>query len=411
MRSTVSSMSNEIQRLTLDAIEHQWFAGAVIRLEQEGEVLYEGAFGSAIKTAQLQAPMSATTQFDIASLTKLFTTTAILKLVSEGRLDLDAPLVTVADGKLAVLLGAEESGSNRRVADVLEKVSTRALLTHSSGIHYWYPFYAARESIKASARSIAGSPAGSPVENPAASPAGEPYSAFDSIFETVLARFPLQHTTIYSDINFMLAGFIVETVSGLPLHEAIPKLVCVPLGLERCAYLKDASSARNAFEAGGDSTYAATEFGNRIEMKMVADLGLHFSGWRSIDQPIVSAPNDGNCHYFFHGVAGHAGIFATARDLCRLGNPYARVDNANYIVGDLLEEAVTDHGNGRGLGFQFAPRYPQGCGHTGFTGTYLFVSRSRHLSLSILTNRLHVPEPRDIDPFRKAIAQLAITTI
>ena len=66
MRSTVSSMSNEIQRLTLDAIEHQWFAGAVIRLEQEGEVLYEGAFGSAIKTAQLLAPMSVTTQFDIA---------------------------------------------------------------------------------------------------------------------------------------------------------------------------------------------------------------------------------------------------------------------------------------------------------------------------------------------------------
>lgn len=411
MGSTLSSMSNEIQRLALDAIEHQWFAGAVIRLEQEGELLHEGAFGSAIKTARLQVPMTAGTQFDIASLTKLFTTTAILKLASEGRLDLDMPLAAVAGGKLAVLLGADESGSRRRVADVLKKVSTRTLLTHSSGIHYWYPFYAAQESIKASARNIAGSPAESPIENSAASPAGELYSAFGSIFETVLTRFPLQHTTIYSDINFMLAGFVLEAASGLPLHEAIHRLVCVPLGLERSGYLKDVSNARKAFELGGNSPYAATEFGNRIEMKMVADLGLRFSGWRPTDQPIVGAPDDGNCHYFFHGEAGHAGIFATARDLCRLGNLYAGVGSANYLADDLLEEAVTDHGNGRGLGFQFGPRYPQGCGHTGFTGTYLFVSRDRHLSLSILTNRLHVPEPRDIDPFRKAIAELAIFAV
>jgi CubicO group peptidase (beta-lactamase class C family) len=138
-------------------------------------------------------------------------------------------------------------------------------------------------------------------------------------------------------------------------------------------------------------------------MKMVAELGLRFSGWRPLDQPIIGEADDGNCHYFFGGTAGHAGLFATAQDLCRLGSLYAGSSVLGYLPDELLREAVTDYGNGRGLGFQFGSRYPDGCGHTGFTGSFLYVNPDIKLSLSILTNRLHVPEPQNIDPFREAI--------
>lgn len=359
-----------IDQLTLDAIDRQLFAGAVIRLEQDGETRYEKAFGYSLKTASRQVLMTVETLFDLASLTKLFTTTAVLKLASEGKLELDAPLADAAEGKLAAQFLMNVPSPLSRVSAMLNTTTARELLTHSSGIHYWYPFYADGTG-----------------------------SSFASILETVLTRFPQQKTTLYSDINFMLAGMLVEQASGMALNEAMDTLVRRPLALEFGTYRP--AHARN-------NVFAATEFGNRIEMKMVADLGLRFSGWRPLDQPIMGEADDGNCHYFFGGTAGHAGIFATARDLCRLGALYAGNAVPGFLPEALLQEAVADYGNGRGLGFQFGSRYPDGCGHTGFTGTFLYVNPGKRLSLSILTNRLHVPEPQNINPFREAIAEEAL---
>lgn len=359
-----------IDRITLDAIDRQLFAGAVIRLEQDGETRYEKAFGYSLKTAERQVPMTVETLFDLASLTKLFTATAVLTLVSKGKLELDVPLTDAAGGKFAAQFAMNVSSQLPRVSAMLKTTTARDLLTHSSGIHYWYPFYA--DGVG---------------------------SSFASILETVLTRFPQQKTTIYSDINFMLAGMLAEQAGGMALNKAMDTLVCRPLALECCAYRP--TPAQN-------TAFAATEFGNRIEMKMVAELGLRFSGWRPLDQPIMGEADDGNCRYFFGGTAGHAGLFATARDLCRLGTLYAGNAVPGFLPEALLKEAVTDYGNGRGLGFQFGPRYPDGCGHTGFTGTFLYVNPGRRLSLSILTNRLHVPEPQNIDPFRKAITETAL---
>lgn len=404
MRSKGASISQQIHKLTLEAIAQQWFAGAVIRIEQDSEAAYEEAFGSALKTGLSQTPMELATKFDIASLTKLFTTTALLKLASEGQLDLEMPLISIADGGVATLLGAQEAAKKQRLTDLLENVTLRALLTHQSGIHYWYPFYAAQENTEVSPENQDEHSAGNRTDHS--------WDTFGTILETVLARFPRQqNTTIYSDINFMLAGLAIAAVTQLPLHEAIGQLVCEPLGIEHCGYSARKNIGEHALKNSVDSAFAATEFGNRIEMKMVEDLGLHFSGWRPLDEPIVGAPNDGNCHYFFHGVAGHAGIFATAAELCSLGNLYAAAESSNFLSDELRREAIIDHGNGRGLGFQFGVRYSQGCGHTGFTGTSLFVSKERHLSVSILTNRLHVPKPCDIDPFRKAIAELVSSSM
>jgi len=375
MPSRFSSLEEKVQRLTLEAIERQWFAGAVIRCEKGGELVYEGAFGHALKTEGLCIPMDTDTVFDIASLTKLFTTTAILRLASVGDLDLDSPISDVAGGKVSEWFHTGEPDLDQKVKEVLEQVTTRMLLTHSSGLHYWYPFYAARNG---------------------SGPWMQDYALFATIFGTMLERFHRQNKTIYSDLNFMLAGFVLEAVSRLSLHDAVAQIVCIPLGLT-CGYTKGVVKTYR---------YAATEFGNRIEMRMVEDLGLRFNGWRSVNDPIIGEPNDGNCHYFFANVAGHAGIFATAEDLCKLGNLYAGNCSIDSMDEDLLVEAVQDHGNGRGLGFQVDQRYPLGCGHTGFTGTYLYLSRRHQMVLTVLTNRLHVPTPCDIDPYRKAINEI-----
>lgn len=369
---------SEIEINTRDAIHQQLFAGAVIRLEQDGEALYEKAFGFSLKTPERQVPMGNETVFDLASLTKLYINTVILKLVSEGKLELDVPLADAADGKLAArLLESNDGGSMPHISAMLNQTTTRDLLTHASGIHYWYPFYAFYAPQQTEKN-------------------------FAAILESVLSRFPRQKKTIYSDINFMVAGMLVEQASGMPLMSAMDRLVCKPLALDSCTYRPVLPFTQQC---------AATEFGNRIEMNMVAELGLEFSGWRPLDRPIMGEADDGNCHYFFSGIAGHAGLFANARDVCRLGTLYAGTSKSDFLPDTLLREATTDFGDGRGLGFQCGPRYPNGCGHTGFTGTFLYINPSRKISLSILTNRLHVPEPRNIDPYRAGIVEAVLNCL
>jgi len=179
------------------------------------------------------------------------------------------------------------------------------------------------------------------------------------------------------------------------LPDAMAELVFRPLGLARSSFSRPLGDA------------AATEFGNRIEQRMVAEMGLSFDGWRPTSVPIHGEPDDGNCFYYFHGAAGHAGIFTNAADLCRLGGLFldrGRVGGAHWLAPGLAEQAVSEQAPGRGLGFQLGEGYPPGaCGHTGFTGTCLMIVPTAGLTAALLTNRLHVSEPRDIGAYRGEI--------
>lgn len=342
-------------------LEEELFAGAVLRVEGRGKMLFEGAWGDALRVEGERKPMVPSTLFDLASLSKLFTTTAVLRLASQGALALVDPVIDFyrrvpEDGELLA-----------RLAGGLGGATVESLLAHSSGIHYWYPFYTRR---------------------------GE---RFERILADVLEAHPRRPEVIYSDLNFMLLGRLVEIATGRRLAEALRSLVFEPLGLDRASYGRPIG------------TVAATEFGNRIERGMVADLGLHFDGWRDESRPILGEADDGNCFYFFGGAAGHAGVFCDARNLCRLGELYrdgGRVGGAAYLAPGLAEAAMRDRGGGRGLGFQLGENYPGGGGgHTGFTGTYLYVHAATGIVIAILTNRLHVPRPRDINPFRRELAR------
>ncbi len=337
--------------LTRRFLEDGFFAGAVLRVEHRGRLLLERAWGDAVRTETERVPMTPATLFDAASLTKLFTTTAILRLVTRGAFLLDTHV-------------SEYLGLRPPLQASMHGVDVTELLTHTSGLPWWYPFYTRRTD------------------------------AFFDILADVVPAHPRRGEVVYSDLNFMILGRMIEQAMSTALPDAVEELVMRPLGLASSSYARPLGPV------------AATEWGNRIEQRMVADMGLSFDGWRDPSKPIVGEPNDGNCFYYFRGAAGHAGIFTSAADLCRLGRVYledGRVDGTPWLAPGLAERATREQVPGRGLGFQVWTDPPGAYGHTGFTGTCLAVLPRRGVTAALLTNRLHGPEPPDIAPYREQV--------
>jgi len=330
--------------ITQEQLDDHSFTTAHIRIEKWGTLLYDRVYTTG---KQIDSPV-----FDIASLTKLFTTTAILHLISKGAL--------------------RENTTIRELfpsyPSLYHHITVASLLTHATGILAWYPFY---------------------------TQLGTP---FEMILQEIGGNHPLQEGLIYSDINFMLCGKIIEHISSLPLDQAMQNLVFNPLSLEQSTYHPDTGRA------------IPTEFGNRIEQKMVEERNLQFDSFRPTDKALLGECNDGNAFYYFNGVAGHAGIFSTAEDITKLLSLYGDGNIPEYLSSDLIAKATTDQGMGRGYGFQMGDNYPHaGVGHTGFTGTYAYLNPKLGYAIALLTNRLNVAQPHALQSYRNAIVNEAIS--
>lgn len=352
-------LCDSVYKIAEHAVSSDLVSALAIQAERNGTLIFKEAWGQSRIIPETEA------LFDIASITKIFTSTAILRLATIKKVSLNDALCDIKSL-------SNISRGKPRLIDAFKKITIRHALNHSSGMRYWHPFYASAST------------------------------EFGDILEDVLGSFPLSNETVYSDLNFMILGKVIESVYDAPLDIAMRDLVCNPLGLSETSYAPVP-----------EDRCVGTEFGNRIEKKMVADLGLSFDRWRDESRAIRGQPDDGNCHYYFGDCAGHAGIFSTAKDLCTLGRMY--LDNpdgkhesdpmAGYVHSELLREARTDHGNGRGLGFQMGELYPSGgFGHTGFTGTYIYINTERGITLAVLANRLHREEAPNINEIRKNIA-------
>jgi CubicO group peptidase (beta-lactamase class C family) len=192
---------------------------------------------------------------------------------------------------------------------------------------------------------------------------------------------------VYSDLNFMLLGKVLEALYGMPLEECLMRNLTEPLGLEKMAYHPPSSW-----------DIAPSGFGNPVEEEMCAERGIAFSRWRP-HEPIRGEVNDGNAHYFFKGVSGHAGVFADAPACEKFCRFFLETDLPLFV------ESQEEQAPGRGLGWQTGELYPEGCGHTGFTGTSFYISRKRNIGVAALTNRLFFPgpNPNPINEFRKSL--------
>lgn len=286
--------------------------------------------------------------FDLASLTKIAVAALVLQSVNAGLCTLQS---AVPDVLPAIRQHARLSGR-------LHKVTILQLLTHTAGLPAWYPFYTQPDFITALSEAL---------KQP--SPTG----------------------VTYSDIGFILLGKILEALHNKPLDALVQSRLAVPLGLKHLGYKPDRT--RHILPSG---------FGNPSEEAMCANLGLPYEGFRP-HTPIIGQVHDGNAWYAFHGVAGHAGIFSDLDGVKGLARHFLTTEDPLEI------QAQQEQVSGRGLGFELGELYPRGCGHTGFTGTSIYLSRDLKVGCVILTNRCFYEsgEMKLINPFRREMNAFA----
>ncbi len=269
--------------------------------------------------------------FDIASVSKLICSSLILFSLEEGRLKLTDRVLDIFPKN-----SFHDISKTR-----LEQVTLEKLLTHTSGLLPWYPFYSENDG-------------------------------FFSVFEKALRTSEVQEGFAYSDLNFMLLGRIFTEVSGMSLPEGLETYIKAPLGIKDMYY-----------GSCEPSLCVPSSTGNQVEKRMCAERGISFDGWREDGVAVCGDVNDGNAHYYFNGVSGHAGIFSTSAELARLGMFFLNTDLPYFKL------AMDTNILGRGLGFDRSDVFPDGCGHTGFTGTSLWVSREHNIGAVLLTNKFY----------------------
>jgi len=327
---------------SLDTIMEQYrsagyYPSAVCHVFNDTDTLYHKSFGD----------VTADTWFDLASVSKIVCTTMVLFAMEEGKL-------TPED---SVLRHLPEQRLGPVTRSRLETVTVYQLLTHTSGIVPWFPFYSDGRD-------------------------------FYTVLERVLSSTPVEQGMAYSDLNFMLLAQIFSHVTGLSLQE----------GLE--TYIKPIAGEEIAYGPVNPDLCAPTCYGNQIEQRMCAERGLSFDGWRPNGVEVRGSCDDGNAHYYWKGASGHAGVFASSTALMRLCRFYMTTDKPCFLRA--MEETVFE----RGLGFDKTNVFPDGCGHTGFTGTSIWISREHRLGAVILTNKFYRMEgepPGSSHEFRRAV--------
>ncbi len=339
--------------LMVEASLGRLMPGAVLLVARDGKVLHERAYGFAelndYSMRRLPSPrrMRTSTVFDLASVTKVMATTfAVMILSDRGQLDIDAPVHKY----LTDFRGPQ-----------LDSITIRHLLTHSSGLVQWQPlYYQAANSAQAYA-AIRGMPLGWGVGQG-------------------------RH---YSDLGFMLLGYVVERVSGRSLDSFVDAELYEPLGLRSTTFNPRQKKL---------SEFAATEQGNVYERHMVYDstFGYRYrgdpkswNGWRQ--HVLVGEVDDGNAAYANGGVAGHAGLFSTAADLrvlIDLINNRGSHNGRSYVRSATVDRFLTRERFQHYLGWQYPAGMPDGSfAHSGFTGTWVVGVPKHKLSIVLLTNR------------------------
>jgi serine-type D-Ala-D-Ala carboxypeptidase len=353
--------------------------GAVFLVAKDGQVVHERAFGHAQLHDYAMRPMAApramrtSTMFDLASVSKVMATTfAIMLLADRGLIDVDAPV-------------------SRYLPDFrgphLDSITVRHLLNHSSGLVQWQPLYYHAANGTETYRVIR--------EMPLAWGVGD-----------------ARH---YSDLGFMLLGYIVERVSGQPLDTFLEQNLYRPLGLRSTTFNP---------RARGFTEFAATEPGNVYERHMVYDstFGYRYRGdptaWNGWRQYVLNGEvDDGNAFYAHGGVAGHAGLFSTAADLhvlLDLLNNRGAHRGRRYIRPAIVDLFLTRDRYQNYLGWQAPRGLPEGSfSHTGFTGTYVLGVPKYKLSVVLLTNRQNMGTDArgyfpDVGPLQQAVSRAIV---
>lgn len=346
----------EVDALLDGYVAQKAFPGGVVLIGRNGRIEHRRAFGK-LSYDENAEPTRPDTIYDLASLTKVVATTAAMILVDEERLNLDLPVQ-------AYLPKFQGPGK--------DKVRVRHLLTHSSGIDWWAPLYQEVKGKKA---------------------------FLERIYTMELKSEPGSQMK-YSDLGILLLGEILERVAGRPLDTFVRERVFAPLGMKDTGWRPD---------KGLLPRIAPTEK----------------DPWRG--RILRGEVHDENA-FALGGVAPHAGLFGSADDLAKLAQMllWKGVYAQKRIVARSTVEAFTKAadlppGSSRALGWDTkspegssAGRFfsPSSFGHTGFTGTSLWIDPERDLFLILLTNRVHPTRDNTlIREVRPAVAEAVIRAL
>ncbi|KAF7765427.1 hypothetical protein PUND_a1101 [Pseudoalteromonas undina] len=344
------------------------FPGAVLAVIKAGKILKLTAYGDAKQYQQNDLmllrpePMQTNTLFDLASNTKIFATNfALMKLVSEGQLNIN--------NRVSDYL-TEYQGDGRELRQVKD------LLTHKAGYPPVFDFH--RKDTRY----------------------GEAFfsQASDTTKQLLLTSVPLasepsaQH--VYSDIDYMILGVLIERISGQPLDEYLEQHIYAPLKLNNTLF--------NPLKKGFNrQQFAATELSGNTR-----DGRIHFDNIRT--NVLQGQVHDERAFYSLDGVAGHAGLFSNAPDLAVLcqvllnkgGYGDKQIFNASSLAQFLTPQSTDETyglgfrlaGNNQARRWHFGPyASPQAYGHTGWTGTVTVIDPAYDLAIILLTNARHSP--------------------
>jgi len=331
-----------------NAVADHQIPGGVLLIGHNGRVIYRKAFGWR-SLEPTHEPMTADTIFDLASLTKcIATTTSVMKLMQDGRVRLNDPVARYLP----------EFAQNGK-----QDITVRELMTHYSGLAPDLDLHA-------------------------------PWQGRDAAFAMAMQQTPANppgSQFVYSDINFEVLGFLVEKVSGVPLNEFAETNVFQPLGMKRTRYLPPAA---------WQPLIAPTQYDEQNQMLR-----------GTVHDP--SARRMG-------GVAGHAGLFSTADDLAVFAREMlhgTRVLSRETVKKMSTPQQPANAASLRGLGWDIDSPYstnrgellPVGSfGHTGFTGTSLWIDPVTDTYIILLTNAVH---PRGGPPIVSLRCRIATAVV
>jgi CubicO group peptidase (beta-lactamase class C family) len=380
---------DQIHRFMQEAIPH-FAPAAQLTIQLDGQPVFSQAYGFLDPETRAQ-PVQRSTLFDLASLTKLFTAAAFMRLVKESRVRLDQPVSSLLPGFTGrrLVLPYEDPLKYGGWVDVIGQtgqgaaqvdagqVTFRQLLRHTSGLPAWRPLKDQPDA--ASARQM----------------------ALDTFFS-----YPPDTRIVYSDIGFILLGLSIEALTCASLAQAISTRVTGPLGLAQTRYLPSGTTL--------PLDVAPTEY----------------CAWRN--RRIVGEVHDENaCR--LGGISGHAGLFSTADEVAQFGQAFLLVnvedpgDTSSAVllkaqwINEMTRVQFEHLGERRGLGFALwsqdpeassHPLHPTAFGHTGFTGTSLWIDPDRCLVVALLTNEVYNGrENRRINSLRRAVHQTVAAAV
>jgi uncharacterized protein YbbC (DUF1343 family)/CubicO group peptidase (beta-lactamase class C family) len=353
------------------AITEHRIPGAVVIVGHDGQVVYRRAFGMR-SLVPAREEMTPGTIFDMASLTKpLMTATAVMQLYEQGKLSVNDPIARYLP----------EFAANGKGG-----ITIRDLLTHYSGL---------------------------PPDLPLTIPWEGKTTAYQLAFDIAPLRPPGVRFQ-YSDINFIVLGALVERISGTPLNEYARRNIIGPLGLTHTRYLPPQSWV--ALIAPTQWEHGASAIGLPGSKTFPGDVML---------RGVVHDPTSRR----MGGVAGHAGLFSDADDMAvyaqnllnRLAGRPSKFPLSRIVLQKMVAPEQPATGTAlRGFGWDIDSPYssnrgtlfPVGSfGHTGFTGTSLWIDPISDSYVIVLTNAVHPNGPTGITEMRAKIADAAAVAL